>query len=150
MTAIRFIHLYFEPLFQLPGSKFSPCRQRSQIGMANARYRPMTAIEVTAKNATGMISGASAVPMLTLINAGSVTMAQHTATSITAFAGTRFAVSDCHILEPGIAPSRLNAKVIRDAEVMQDVAQKTCAEAEMNSTRVAQFVPIDWVKMYAT
>ena len=47
-TAIRFIHLYFEPLFQLPASKLSPCRQRSQIGMANARYSPMTAIEVTA------------------------------------------------------------------------------------------------------
>ena len=62
-------------------------------------------------------------------------------------AGTRFAVSVCQLLEPGIAPSRLNAKVIRDADVMQDVAQKTCAEAEMNSTRVAQLLPIDWVKM---
>ena len=36
-TAIGFIHLYFDPLVQLPASKFSPCRQRSQIGMANAR-----------------------------------------------------------------------------------------------------------------
>ena len=30
---------------------------------------------------------------------------------------------------------------------MHDVAQKNCAEAEMNRTSVAQFVPIDWVKM---
>ena len=66
--------------------------------------------------------------MLTSISAGSVTIAQQTATSITAFAGTRFAVSVCQVCEPGIAPSRLNAKVIRDAEVMQDVAQKTCAD----------------------
>ena len=51
------------------------------------------------------------------------------------------------MLEPGIAPSRLNANVIRDADVMHDVAQKTCAEAEMNSTNAAQLVPIDWVKM---
>ena len=49
-----------------------------------------------------------------------------------------------------MAPSRLNAKVIRDAEVMHDVAQKNCAEAEMNSTSVAQLWPIDWTKMYAT
>ena len=33
-----------------------------------------------------------------------------------------------------MAPSRLNAKVIRDAEVMHEVAQKNCADAEMNST----------------
>ena len=36
-TATRFIHLYFLPLFQEPGSKASPIRQRSQIGIANAR-----------------------------------------------------------------------------------------------------------------
>ena len=27
-TAIGFIHLYFEPLFQEPSSNSSPCRQR--------------------------------------------------------------------------------------------------------------------------
>ena len=36
-TATRFIHLYFEPLFQDPTSNFSPCRHRSQIGIAKAR-----------------------------------------------------------------------------------------------------------------
>ncbi len=36
-TAIGFIHLYFEPLFHVPTSNLSPCRQRSQIGIANAR-----------------------------------------------------------------------------------------------------------------
>ncbi len=36
-TAIGFIHLYFDPLFQLPTSNLSPWRQRSQIGIAKAR-----------------------------------------------------------------------------------------------------------------
>jgi hypothetical protein len=74
-------------------------------------------------------------------------MAQHTATIQTALAGTRFEVSFDHRAEPGIAPSRLKAKVIRDAEVMHDVAQNTYAEAEMNNTKAAQWLPIDWVKM---
>ena len=47
-TAIGFIHLYFAPLVQLPSSKLSPCRQRSQIGIAKARYSPATAMDVTA------------------------------------------------------------------------------------------------------
>ena len=50
-------------------------------------------------------------------------------------------------LDPGIAPSRLNANVIREADVMQEVAQKNCAEAEMNSTKPPQLVPMAWVKM---
>ena len=49
-----------------------------------------------------------------------------------------------------MAPSRLKAKVIREAEVMHDVAQKNCADAEMNSTRVAQFSPRDSTKIGAT
>ena len=87
------------------------------------------------------------MPTLTLMSAGAVTRAQQTATSITAFAGTRFAVSFCQVAEPGIAPSRLNAKVIRDAEVMHEVAQNTWADAEMKSTNAAQLVPSDSVKM---
>ena len=85
--------------------------------------------------------------MLTSIRAGSVTIALTTATSATALAGTRLDVSFDQRAEPGIAPSRLNANVIRDAEVMQDVAQNTWAEAEMKSTNAAQWLPIDWVKM---
>src|SRR4249919_3549980 len=97
-----------------------------------------------------MISGDSAVPRLTSISAGAVTIALTTPTSSTALAGTRLAVSFDHSCEPGIAPSRLKAKVIRDAEVMHDVAQNTCADAEMNSTNAAQLLPSDWVKMNAT
>ena len=68
-------------------------------------------------------------------------MALATATIITALAGTRLGVSFFRVSDPGMAPSRLNAKVIREAEVMQDVAQKNCADAEMKSTNVAQSLP---------
>src|SRR5215218_7545710 len=98
----------------------------------------------------GTTSGSFSVPMFTSISAGSVTMAATTATSSTAFTGTRLALRADHRLEPGIAPSRLKAKVIRDADVMHDVAQKNWADAEMNRTRPPQLVPIACVKMYAT
>src|SRR4051812_46966777 len=97
-----------------------------------------------------MISGASSVPRLTLMSAGAVTIAQQIATSMTPLAGTPLADSLRQVAEPGIAPSRLNAKVMRDAEVMHDVAQNTWADAEMNRTNVAQSFPRDSVKMYAT
>ena len=58
---------------------------------------------------------------------------------MTAFAGTLVAVRADQRLEPGIAPSRLKANVMRDADVMHDVAQKNWADAEMKSTNVAQF-----------
>ena len=93
------------------------------------------------------MSGASGVPMFTSTSAGSVTAAAQIATNITAMAGTRFAVSLFSVSDPGMAPSRLNAKVIRDAEVMHEVAQKNCADAEMNSTRPPQLAPIDCTKM---
>src|SRR3954447_24036848 len=43
VTATRFIHLYFLPSVHGPGRNESPARQRSQIGIPNAMYRPMTA-----------------------------------------------------------------------------------------------------------
>ena len=38
-------------------------------------------------------------------------------------------------------------KEIREADVMHEVAQKNCADAEMNSTSAPHLVPIAWVKM---
>ena len=61
--------------------------------------------------------------MFTSIRAGSVMRAAATATPITALAGTRLALSVDQICEPGTARSRLNANVMRDAEVRHDVAQ---------------------------
>src|SRR5215203_19830 len=79
--------------------------------------------------------------MLTSTSAGSVTAAASTATSITARAGTRLADSRDQCREPGTARSRLNAYVIRDAEVMQETAQKSCPAEEMNRTVPAQLEP---------
>src|SRR3954466_2731490 len=135
-TATMFIHLYFWPLFHAPISKRSPWRQRRKIGIGNDRYRPITAMEVTAKKAIGRIRGASAVPTLTSARAGRVTSAATTATPMTALAGTRAAFNEDQSRWPGTARSRLNANAMRDAEVRQEVAQKNCADAEMNSTSV--------------
>ena len=46
-----------------------------------------------------------------------------------------------------MAPSRLNAKVIREALVMQAIVQKNWPTAEMKSTNVAQCSPSDCTKM---
>jgi hypothetical protein len=70
-----------------------------------------------------------------------------TATMTTAFAGTLWLVSLRQMADPGIAPSRLNANVMREAEVMHEVAQKNCPAAEMSSTVPPQWVPIDVLKM---
>ena len=88
-----------------------------------------------------MISGASAVPMLTSISAGQRDQrGRHGDTDhrVGRAPASRSASTRC--AEPGTAPSRLNANVIREAEVRQEVAQKNCADAEMNSTSVAQFL----------
>src|SRR3954454_20157729 len=88
--------------------------------------------------------------MFTSINAGSVTIALTTATSMTALAGTRCPVNADQRPDPGTAPLRLKANSIRDADVMHEVEQKNCADAEMNSTSAPHLLPIDCVKMYAT
>src|SRR6188472_2683750 len=97
-----------------------------------------------------MINGASAVPRVTSIRAGSVTIALTRPTRSTAFAGTRLLLSFDQCCDPGTARSRLNANSIREADVMHDVAQNSWAEAEMKSTNVAQSLPRDCKKMYAT
>src|SRR3954470_10484825 len=88
--------------------------------------------------------------MLTSMSAGKVTIALITATSRTALAGTLDLDRLDHLRHPGTARSRLNAKVIRDAEVRHEVAQKNCAAAEMKRTRVAHRWPRADPKMKAT
>src|SRR5436190_22873243 len=91
--------------------------------------------------------GASGVPMLTSKIAGKVMTAAITAISMTPLAGTRVADSADHRLDPGTAPSRLNANSIREADVMQEVAQNSCPAAEMNRTNDAQFLSMALRKM---
>ena len=64
------------------------------------------------------------VPMLTSMSAGSVMSAPMTATNMTALAGTFDGRTLDQMLEPGIAPSRLKANVMRDALVRQAIVQK--------------------------
>jgi hypothetical protein len=62
----------------------------------------MTAIDTTARNATGM-------PELFGKYAGIVMTAAHAAMNSTAANGTRRVLTRLQIRQPGIAPSRLNA-----------------------------------------
>src|SRR3954454_3714783 len=117
-TATMFIHLYFDPSVHDPGSNASPIRQRRKIGIRNARYSPITATETIARNATGT------PPML--FRAGSVMMMPIAVTNMTALAGIRVVgLTFASQAEPGMAPSRLKAKVIREALVRQAVVQNS-------------------------
>src|SRR4051794_18933265 len=91
--------------------------------------------------------GASSVPKLTSISAGRVIRPASTAQSSTALTGTRLAFTFDHIDEPGIAPSRLNAKVIREALVRQATVQNSWPHAEMKTTIECEVSPRAWVKM---
>src|SRR4051812_42187254 len=117
-TATRFIHLYFLPSVHEPGSNESPIRHRRKIGTAKARYRPITAIETTARKATGA--------PFTLTRAGAVITAPTMADSSTALTGTlEPGLTFDQRREPGMAPSRLKAKVIREQLVMHAAVQKS-------------------------
>ena len=52
--------------------------------------------------------------------------------------------------DPGIAPSRLNAKVIRDALVRQAVVQKSCPAVEIRRIRKCQSSGSAWPKITST
>ena len=68
-----------------------------------------------------------------------------TATKRTAFAGTLVAGDTLdHRPDPGIAPSRLKAKVMREALVRQATVQKNCPVAEISSTRKCQLSGSAW------
>src|SRR6478735_10171770 len=145
-TATGAIHFHLLPRFHEPCGNASPIRQRRKIGTANDRYRPTTPIVVTAKNATGT----GAPLMSTSTSAGAVTISAQIATRMTALNGTFALLSLRQWRCPGTAPSRLNAKIMRLALVMQATVQKNCAIAEMPRTVVAQLVLSASVKIVAT
>src|SRR5688572_12986128 len=94
-------------------------------------YRPMTAIDTTAKNATGM---PAEVPQ----SAGMVMTSDSTQTPSTAATGTRFALTLDQNLQPGTARSREKAKNVREALVTQAMPQKICPMNEIRITVSAQ------------
>src|SRR5215207_3712190 len=91
--------------------------------------------------------GASSVPKFTSISAGSVIRPASVAHSITALTGTLLAFTLDHMAEPGIAPSRLKANVIREALVRHATVQNSWPQAEMNTTIECDVSPSAWVKM---
>src|SRR6185437_11276441 len=94
----------------------------------------MTPMVTTAKNATGT----GAPPMSTFTNAGEVKMIAMIAVRMTPYTGTRLELSLDHRRLPGTAPSRLNAKSMREQLVMQATVQKNWPAAEISRTVPAQ------------
>src|SRR3954452_21114482 len=84
----------------------------------------MTPIDTTAVNAT-------VTPSLLPLSAGRVRISANTATAMTALKGMRLALMRRHRFDPGTAPSRLNAYIIREALVMQLMPQKNCPTTQM-------------------
>src|ERR1700677_4515419 len=90
-------------------------------------YSPITEIDVTARNATG-------VPRWFGKYAGMVmTIANRTTNSVAQF-GTLLGLRRRHRLCPGTAPSRENANVIREALVMQATPQNSWPTVEISTT----------------
>src|SRR5579859_4629333 len=81
--AIGLIHLYLFPSVHVPVTNLSPIRQRRNTGIVYAMYRPMTEIDVTARNATG-------VPRWLGKYAGIVIARAHMQTNSTDQVGVRF------------------------------------------------------------
>src|SRR6476469_4734729 len=79
-------------------------------------------------------------------------MSAHESTTIavTANTGTRLLATRRHVRCPGIAPSRENANIIRDAEVTDAVPQKNCATTAITSRNSAHFRLMDVSQMYVT
>src|SRR3954453_10049595 len=84
----------------------------------------MTPIDTTAVKAT-------VTPALLPLSAGSVRISASAATAMTALNGMRLASTRLHSRDPGTAPSRLNAYIMREALVMQLMPQKNCPTTQM-------------------
>src|SRR3954452_487039 len=95
----------------------------------------MTPIETTAVNAT-------VTPSLLPLSAGSVRISANTATAMTALNGIRFSLTRLQIRQPGTAPSRENAYIIRDELVMQLMPQNSCPMTAMMRIALTQLVLI--------
>src|SRR5215210_6301270 len=132
-TASGLSHLHLSPRFQAGlGVKRSALRQRRKVGITYARYSPMTPIETTAKNATG-------VPTSLPDSAGRLRMPARTHEPITAATGTpRLPFTLLHSFHPGVTRSRDSAKNVREQLVTHAMPQKNCPIAEIRITTSAQ------------
>src|SRR3954452_3031151 len=84
-------------------------------------YRPMTAMDVTARYAT------------TLLRAGAASTTEQQTHSQMEFVGVPVrGLTLAHSREPGSAPSRLNAYDMREFAVTDAMPQKNCATAQIS------------------
>src|SRR6185437_6649194 len=104
----------------------------------------MTAMDTTARNATGVAEPSGAY------NAGSVISSATPQPAMIALTGVRLRSTFDHSRQPGTAPSRENAYVMRDIEVTQLMPQKNCPIVEMPKMTVARVDDSDEVKMAPT
>src|SRR5215212_6488547 len=88
--------------------------------------------------------------MVGFLSVGSISAQERTQIAHTAFTGTRSLDTLRHILWPGMAPSRENANIIRDADVTDARPQNSWATQAMTSRNSAHCVPIDCSQMYFT
>src|SRR3954470_20646569 len=95
----------------------------------------MTPIDTTAVKAT-------VTPSLLPLSAGSVRISANTATAMTALNGMRFSLTRLQIRQPGTAPSRENAYIIRDELVMQLMPQNSCPITAVMRITFTQLVSI--------
>src|SRR3954468_2991462 len=95
----------------------------------------MTPMETTAVKATVM-------PSLLPLSAGSVRISANTATAMTALNGIRLSLTRLQIRQPGTAPSRENAYIMRDELVMQLMPQNSWPITAMIRIALTQLVPI--------
>src|SRR5919112_692515 len=79
-----------------------------------------------------------------------MTAAERTAIATQESCGTRFRPTCRQSRWPGTAPSRENAKSIRDADVSEAVTQKNWATTQMKRSASAQFWPIDSAQLQGT
>src|SRR3954470_21001454 len=96
----------------------------------------MTPIETTAVNAT-------VTPSLLPLSAGRVRTSAITATAMTALNGMRLESTRLQIRQPGTAPSRLNAYIMRDALVMHAMPQNSWPMTAMMRMSFTQLVSIE-------
>src|SRR3954451_838673 len=95
----------------------------------------MTPMDTTAVKAT-------VTPSLLPLSAGSVRISANTATAMTALNGMRFSLTLLQSRQPGTAPSRENAYIMRDELVMQLMPQNSCPITAMMRIALTQLVLI--------
>src|SRR5665647_3888908 len=135
--AIQPMAALYLPRFHSPIWK-SGLSRRSRTGVMYAMYSPITAMEVTAKYA------------VVLFSAGLARTSEQTVQSQMELVGVPVRrLTFAHSSEPGSAPSRENAYVIREFAVTDAMPQKYCATPQMKMRKSPSLLPAASTKICA-